>query len=72
MLLLSAIGHDRPGIVSGLSKVLYEHGCNLEESSMTRLAGEFACILIVTPPPGLDLAVLQRGLDAVAASLGLA
>ncbi len=43
---LSAIGKDRPGIVADLAEVIFEFGCNLEDSSMTRLGGEFAVLLL--------------------------
>lgn len=45
---LSAIGKDRPGIVAELAELIYEHGCNLEDSSMTILGGEFAVLLLFT------------------------
>ncbi|MCS6999136.1 MAG: amino acid-binding protein [Aquificaceae bacterium] len=45
--MLSLFGKDRPGIVAGVSKALYELGMNLEDSSMTRLNGEFTIMLIV-------------------------
>lgn len=44
---VSVIGKDRPGIVAGAAEVLYRLGCNIEDSSCTMLAGEFAMILIV-------------------------
>jgi glycine cleavage system transcriptional repressor len=47
---ISAMGKDRPGIVAEFSKVLYQMGCNLEETSMLLLRGEFAMILIVAVP----------------------
>jgi glycine cleavage system transcriptional repressor len=43
---LSAIGKDRPGIVAELAEMIFEHGCNLEDSSMTVLGGEFAVLLL--------------------------
>jgi glycine cleavage system transcriptional repressor len=44
--IVTALGKDRPGIVAGVAKVLYRLGCNLEDSAMTRLEGEFAIMLI--------------------------
>lgn len=44
---LSFIGKDKLGIVAAVSKALFDAGCNLEESSMTKLRNEFAMILIV-------------------------
>lgn len=46
--ILSLFGKDRPGIVAGVSKALYQMGLNLEDSSMTRLNGEFTIMLIVS------------------------
>lgn len=62
---LSAVGRDCPGIVAAVSKVLFEHGCNIEDSSMTILRGEFAMILIVSMPDGQDAESLQQGLRHV-------
>lgn len=45
---MSAIGKDRPGIVADLAELIYDHGCNLEDSSMTILGGEFAVLLLFT------------------------
>jgi glycine cleavage system transcriptional repressor len=39
---------DRPGIVADVSQVIYENGCNLEDSSMTSLSDEFAIILLLS------------------------
>jgi glycine cleavage system transcriptional repressor len=44
---ISVVGPDRPGIVAGISRVLYELGCNIEDSSSTILSGIFAMILVV-------------------------
>jgi glycine cleavage system transcriptional repressor len=49
---LSAIGKDRPGIVADLAELIFEHGCNLEDSSMTVLGGEFAVLLLFTGSDG--------------------
>ncbi len=48
--LLTAAGRDRPGLVAAVSKILFEEGCNLEDSAMTRLQGEFAILLILSGP----------------------
>jgi glycine cleavage system transcriptional repressor len=45
---LSAIGKDRPGIVADLSELIYECDCNLEDSSMMLLGGEFAVLLLLS------------------------
>jgi glycine cleavage system transcriptional repressor len=54
--ILTAFGKDRPGIVADVTEVLFEAGCNLEDSTMTLLAGEFTLILILEGPnvPGME------------------
>jgi glycine cleavage system transcriptional repressor len=49
-LVISAIGNDRPGIVNQLSKAIYEADCNIADSRMTVLGGEFAVLLLVDGP----------------------
>ncbi len=46
--IMTAFGKDRPGIVADVAQVLYENGCNLEDSTMTLLADEFTLILLFT------------------------
>ncbi len=46
-LVISALGEDHPGIVNTLSKAILDQGCNIEDSRMTVLGGEFAAILLV-------------------------
>jgi glycine cleavage system transcriptional repressor len=62
MIILTAVGPDRPGMAHALSRILADAGCNIEDTTMTRLAGEFAMILIVTPPANLSLADFQARL----------
>lgn len=47
-LVISALGEDRPGIVTELSKVILDTGCNILDSRMTVLGGEFAIMLLVS------------------------
>lgn len=51
--LLTAFSKDRPGIVADISKVIFENGYNLEDSSMTYLAGEFAILILLSAPSTL-------------------
>lgn len=46
-LVISALGKDRPGIVDELSKAILNIGCNIADSRMTVLGGEFAILLMV-------------------------
>ena len=49
-LALTVMGKDRPGIVAEVSRVFYESGCNIEDTTMTLLGGEFTMILIASVP----------------------
>jgi len=46
--IMTAFGPDRPGIVADVTKLLFENGCNLEDTAMTQLADEFTLILLFT------------------------
>lgn len=48
LIVLSAIGTDRAGVVNDLSKVILDCGGNIEESRMTALGTEFAMLLLVS------------------------
>lgn len=52
--LLSAFCKDRVGVVADISQVIYENGYNLEDSSMTYLAGEFAILLELSTNSNVD------------------
>jgi len=60
--LLSAIGKDRPGIVAAVSAVLFEAGCNIEDSTMARLGGDFAIMLMLRLPAGFTSQQLAQRL----------
>lgn len=62
---LSALGADTPGIVAAVSGALGEQGCNLEDSTMTILQGQFAILLVVTAPEGTTAASLESALGPV-------
>ena len=44
--IMTAFSKDRPGIVADITEVLYENGCNLEDSTMTGMLDEFVIILL--------------------------
>ncbi len=46
-LVLSALGEDRPGIINELSRCVLNNGCNISDSRMTVLGGEFAILLLI-------------------------
>jgi glycine cleavage system transcriptional repressor len=68
--LLTASGKDRPGLVEAVAKILFEEGCNLEDSAMTRLQGEFAVLLILSGPA--RPAGLEKKLKTMGRRLSLA
>ena len=47
-LVISAIGQDRPGIVDEVSAFVLAHECNVEDSRMAVLGGDFALIMLVS------------------------
>ena len=54
-LVMTVIGHDRPGLVELVASVVADHGGNWLESRMCRLGGEFAGILRVRVPAANEL-----------------
>ena len=44
--IMTAFGKDRPGIVADVTQVLFENGCNLEDTSMSMLSDEFTINLL--------------------------
>lgn len=47
---ISVLGEDRPGIIAAVSRVLSDHGYNIEEVSQTILQNQFSCFFIVAGP----------------------
>lgn len=83
---LTAVGPDRAGLVHDLSQLILERGCNIEDSRMALLGGEFAMILLVAGEAGcisqllaeapgagdaLGLTLTGRPTEAPAAGTGL-
>ena len=71
MFIITAVGPDRPGMAHALARQLFEAKCNLEDTTMTRLSGQFAMILAVAPPADLSLESLESQLKPLEASHGL-
>ena len=61
--ILTVVGDDRPGLVADVSAPITAHGASWERSQMSRLAGKFAGIVLVT--------VADKRLDALVADLAL-
>jgi glycine cleavage system transcriptional repressor len=47
-LVISAVGTNRPGLVQSFSKAIKDYGCNIVDSRMTVMGGEFAMILLLS------------------------
>ncbi len=63
LLAVTAIGKDRPGLVSAVTGVLHERDGNIEDSAMTILGGHFAIVLLVTTndePAALDTILHEK------------
>ena len=69
-LVISALGEDRPGLVDELSRLISESGCNIEDSRMTVLGGDFAVVLLCEGRWN-ELAKLEAGLPGAGRKLGL-
>jgi glycine cleavage system transcriptional repressor len=69
--LMTSVGRDRPGIVAAISKVLLEADCNIEDSQMSRLGPDFACMLMLAMPEGMTGAQLEQRLGGVREEFGL-
>ena len=70
VLVLMAIGEDRPGLVEALAELISEHQGSWDESRMARLAGHFAGVVQVIVPEGSAPALIgalpglsSRGLE---------
>ena len=71
MLIITAVGPDQPGMAHAVALALAEADCNIEDTTMTRLSGEFAMILIVSPPEGTGRDEIATMLTPLEASHGL-
>ena len=47
-LVITALGEDRPGLIAQLSHAINEAGCNIQDSRMSVLGGEFAILMQVS------------------------
>lgn len=62
LIVISAVGLDRTGVVQDLTKVILSCGGNIEESRMTTLGSEFAMLLLVSGN-WATLSKLEKGLS---------
>ncbi len=69
--IISVLGHDRPGILAATTRVLFERDCNLENVSQTILQSEFAGVFIASTPDELSPEELNAGLNEALFELNL-
>ena len=69
-LVISAIGEDKPGIINGLSQTATESGCNILDTRMTVLGGEFALIMLINGLPD-QIATAESSIPQAAEAFGL-
>lgn len=69
-LIVIAAGEDRVGLVERLAQAVTEAGCNIEESRMAALAGQFALLTRISGP-WHGLSRLESSLPASGRELGL-
>lgn len=69
-LVITALGEDKPGIVDKLTETVVDCDCNVIDSRMSVLGGEFAVMLMVSGKWN-QLAKLEDSLNIASDSLGL-
>ncbi len=70
-LILSVLGHDRPGIIAAVSGILFENDGNIEAVSQTILQTQFSGTFIVSIPESTTVEDLGEKLEAGLNLLGL-
>lgn len=70
LIVLSAVGSDRPGVVKDISKAILECGGNIEESRMSALGAEFAVLMLISGN-WHTLTKLEKELEQLEAKGGL-
>jgi glycine cleavage system transcriptional repressor len=63
---LTLTGPDRIGVVDNLTRLLLDHGGNVETSRMARLGGEFAILMLVSMPAD-QFAAMEKDLESLTA-----
>ena len=69
-LVITAAGEDQVGLVERFSSKITETGCNIEQSRMVVLGGQFA-ILVLLSGPWNALSKLESQLEVLGVQLGL-
>lgn len=70
-IIVSVVGHDRPGIIAAVSQVLFSNGCNIEDVSQTILQTEFSGVFIASHPESMTAGELADRLREKLDPMGL-
>lgn len=71
-LVVIAVGPDRPGLISELSSVVADFGCNIEEMDQVVMRGIFILSLLINISQALpEIDRLRKKLQYVGHELGL-
>ena len=70
LIVLSAIGSDRTGVVDDITEVILDCGGNIEESRMTTLGSDFAMLMLISGN-WHTLTKLRTALDKLSAATSL-
>ncbi|SHG49476.1 ACT domain-containing protein [Thermosyntropha lipolytica DSM 11003] len=71
-LIITVLGHDRVGIIAGISSILAEANINILDINQTILQGFFAMVMVVDSSQSrLDIGELRRRLHEKGRELGL-
>lgn len=67
---VTAYGHDRPGVLAAVTAELSAAGANILDVSQKVLQGYFTLVLVADLPAGLDLGAIRDGLQSRGDTLG--
>lgn len=70
-IMVSVLGHDRPGILAAVSEALLDNGCNIENASQTILQSVFGSLLLVSKPEDLTTSQLESRMSTSLRGMGL-
>ncbi|MBU0586347.1 ACT domain-containing protein [Candidatus Micrarchaeota archaeon] len=72
LVVLTAFGKDKTGLVAGITKILAENKVNIEDLSQTIMQDMFAMLMLLDiSESGIDFETLQKKLDEEGNKLGL-
>lgn len=71
VIVITAVGRDRPGIIAALARAVLDLGGNLDDATMTRLHGAFATMVAARLPSDKTEDDARVALAPVAEAMGL-